>query len=117
MPNHNKSSQHANADVFTAIAHPVRRQILDCLRKEDATVSSLASQFEVSRPAVSQHLAILLDVGLVTSEKQGRHNHYHLEPDKLEEIDAWVRHYRRFWGNKLDALDDFLKQKASDDEA
>lgn len=112
MPSRNKSSQQASSDVFTAIAHPVRRQILDYLLEDDATVSNLAAQFEVSRPAVSQHLAILLEVGLVTRETIGRNNHYHLEPDKLEEIDAWVRHYRRFWGNKLDALDTFLKRKA-----
>lgn len=110
MPNRNKSSQQAGADVFTAIAHPVRREILDHLSKDDLTVTYLASKFDVSRPAISQHLAILLDVGLVSRQTQGRMNRYHLEPDKLEEVDAWMRHYRRFWTKKLDALDTFLSK-------
>ncbi|MEM9952677.1 MAG: metalloregulator ArsR/SmtB family transcription factor [Chloroflexota bacterium] len=116
MPNRNKSSQNAVADVFTAIAHPVRREILDHLRADDATVTHLASQFDMSRPAVSQHLAILLEVGLVSREAQGRTNRYRLEPEKLEEVDVWMRHYRRFWNKKLDALDTFLKKMDTNDE-
>ena len=101
-------------DVFTAIAHPKRRQILDCLTEGDATVKRLAAQFEVSRPAVSQHLAILLDAGLVTRRQEGRENYYHLEARRLQEIEAWLQQYRRFWTGKLDALGAYLEGKHGD---
>lgn len=114
MPSTHKSSQQADADVFSAIAHPIRRQILDQLREDNVTVKALASHFAISRPAVSQHLAILLDVGLVSRHKDGRENYYRLQPDRLEEIDTWIRHYRRFWDNKLDALGDYLARKANE---
>jgi DNA-binding transcriptional ArsR family regulator len=113
-----KSSQHANTDVFTAIAHPVRREILDQLSDSDLTVKHLAGTFEgklkISRPAISQHLAILLQVGLVSMHEAGRENFYHLEPERLQEVEAWVRHYERFWNNKLDKLGEYLKRKAGD---
>lgn len=103
-----KSVQNADADVFTAIAHPARRQILDYLREDGSTVKALASRFEISRPAISQHLAILLETGLVSKHPEGRENHYQLQPEALAEIDAWLRHYRRFWESKLDSLGDYL---------
>jgi DNA-binding transcriptional ArsR family regulator len=112
MPQSAKTSQGANADVFTAIAHPVRRQILDQLSEREFSVRELASRFEISRPAISQHLAVLLDVGLVTHHPNGRENIYSLEAARLEEIAVWLRHYERFWNKKLDALGNFLKQNA-----
>jgi DNA-binding transcriptional ArsR family regulator len=111
-----KTVQHSNADVFTAIAHPVRRQILDHLIEGDRTVKGLAGQFaDISRPAISQHLAILLEVGLVSMRDEGRENYYHLQPERLEEVEAWVRHYERFWHKKLDRLGEYLQRKASDE--
>ena len=71
-----KTVQEAGADVFTAIAHPVRRQILDLLRKEERPVKQLAASFSMSRPAISQHLRILLEVGLVAEQREGRENYY-----------------------------------------
>jgi len=109
-----KSAQHANTDVFTAIAHPVRRQILDQLSESDLTVKHLAGQFDISRPAISQHLAVLLEVGLVSMHEAGRENFYHLEPERLKEVGAWVRHYERFWTKKLDKLGEYLKRKEGD---
>jgi len=102
-------------DVFAAIAHPKRRQILDYLTTGDATVKTLASQFEgVSRPAVSQHLAILLEAGLVSRRQDGRESFYHLEPERLQEIETWLRHYQQFWTRKLDALGGYLDRKHGD---
>jgi len=109
-----KSAQHATTDVFTAIAHPVRREILDQLSESDLTVKHLAGKFDISRPAISQHLAVLLEVGLVSMRDEGRENFYHLEPDRLKEVEAWVRHYERFWTKKLDNLGEYLKRKAGD---
>ncbi len=111
-----KTSQAVNADVFTAVAHPRRRQILDYLTTGDATVKYLHEQLkEVSRPAISQHLAILLDAGLVTRRQAGRENYYHLEPEGLREIERWLRQYERFWDQKLDSLGDYLERKYGDE--
>ena len=98
-------------DVFSAIAHPVRREILDKLSEDDLTVKRIAEQFSISRPAISQHLAILLEAGLVTRQQAGRENYYHLQPDALQEVDSWVRHYQRFWNRKMDTLGDYLQRK------
>lgn len=116
MPTVKKSVQHADADVFTAIAHPLRRQILDMLSEDDYTATRLAAPFEVSRPAISQHLSILLDTGLVSREKRGREQIYQLRPENLAEVYQWIQHYERFWNAKLDALGDFLDEMA-DEEA
>ena len=71
-------------DVFSAIAHPTRRELLDYLSESDCTVKELAAHFEgISRPAISQHLAILLEAELVTRRQAGRENYYHLEPEAL----------------------------------
>jgi DNA-binding transcriptional ArsR family regulator len=109
-----KSTRHPTNDVFSAIAHPVRREILDQLSESDLTVKHLAGKFDISRPAISQHLAVLLDVGLVSMRESGRENYYHLEPERLQEVEAWVRHYERFWTKKLDRLGEYLKRKAGD---
>ena len=110
MPSSYKTSQHAGADVFTAIAHPTRREILDALTQDEMTVKTIAERFQVSRPAISQHLAVLLEAGLVSRHEIGRQNLYRLEAERLQEVAAWVQHYRRFWNTKLDALGDYLKR-------
>ena len=112
MPQSVKTSQGASADVFTAIAHPVRREILDQLSQREYSVRELASRFEISRPAISQHLAVLLEAGLVSHQPNGRENIYSLEGERLEEIAVWLRHYERFWNKRLDALGNFLKKNA-----
>ena len=111
-----KSSQNAAADVFTAIAHPVRRQILDRLTVGSVTVTELAEPFDISRPAISQHLSILLQSGLVGKEKRGRENFYSLNPDSLQEVQAWLLKYRAFWNEKLDALEAFLDRMDDENE-
>jgi DNA-binding transcriptional ArsR family regulator len=103
-----KTVQEAGADVFTAIAHPVRRQISDLLREEERPVKQLAASFEMSRPAISQHLKILLEVGLVAEQRAGRENYYRLQPERLQEVGEWLRHYEQFWNQKLEALGKFL---------
>ncbi len=119
MTSSNKLPQQPSTDVFAAIAHPVRREILDRLSEDDLTVKRLSEQFAISRPAVSQHLAILLEAGLVTRQTEGRQNYYHLQPDALQEVDKWVRHYQRFWDRKLDKLGNYLQRKhgTNSDEA
>jgi DNA-binding transcriptional ArsR family regulator len=106
-------------DVYTAIAHPARRRMLDLLAGEDRSVMTLADAFagEMSRSAVSQHLKILLDSGLVDVRKTGREHHYHLRPENLNEIYRWVKHYETYWNDKLDALGAYLDENGGDNGA
>lgn len=102
-------------EVFVAIAHPVRRRILDLLGDGERPVNALAQEFEVSRPAISQHLRVLLDAGLVTEQRQGRERRYRLEPGPLVAVRDWVAHYERFWDTHLERLREHLAStKASD---
>ena len=111
MLNTAKNAQQVDADVFAAIAHPVRRQLLDMLSKGDQSVNELATPFDMSRPAVSQHLRILLDVGLVSEQRQGRERRYQLHPEGLMQVQRWLQTYQRFWTNRLDALGHFLEEQ------
>lgn len=92
------------ADVFAAIAHPARRQILDLLAEGDQPVNEIAGHFGISRPAVSQHLRVLLDAGLVAEQRHGRERRYHLMAERLDVVSAWLAHYQRFWERHLQSL-------------
>jgi|SRR5215217_3990449 len=101
-------------EVFAAIAHPVRRRILDLLAEEDRPVNAIASHFDVSRPAISQHLRVLLDAGLVAEQRRGRERRYRLVPEDLAAIYDWLAHYQRFWKGRLQRL---AKELADQDAA
>ena len=94
--------------VFAAIAHPMRRRILDLLAERERPVHDLARHFGVSRPAVSQHLRILLAAELVVEQRQGRERLYRLTPQPLAQIHAWLAHYERFWPERLQRLGEYL---------
>src|SRR6476660_7266648 len=98
-------------DVFTAIAHPMRRQLLDLLAEGERPVKGLADPFEVSRPAISQHLRILLDAGLVDERRVGRERVYRLHPERLDDVRQWLRTYDRFWRRGLAALGNYLEEE------
>ena len=83
-------------DVFGAISHPARRRILDLLVEADRSVNTIAGQFPMSRPSVSQHLRILLDAGLVTEQRHGGERRYRLVPARLAPVRDWIVHYERF---------------------
>lgn len=91
-------------DVFVAISHRSRRQMLDLLTETERSVSDIAAHFEMSRPAVSQHLRILLDAELVTERRQGRERRYRLVPHRLGPVRDWIAHYERFWDDRLGRL-------------
>lgn len=108
-------SEHIQGDVFLAIAHPVRRQILDRLAAGEESVSQLAEPFGMSRPAVSQHLRVLRDAGLVTEQRHGRERHYRLQPERLDEVRAWMRTYDRFWHTHLASLGAYLARAEAEE--
>jgi len=96
----------APADVFAVLGHPLRRALLDHLREAggEQSVKRLAAPFAVSRPAVSQHLAVLLAAGLVRERKVGRERHYRLDAGRLREVYRWVGHFARFWEPHLETV-------------
>src|SRR5580693_4864973 len=109
-----RTASHRNprftADVFYAIADPTRRALLDLLAQGEEPVNSLAERFAVTRPAISQHLAILLKTRLVRARRVGRERRYRLRPKPLEKIYEWIALYERFWTRKLSALGEHLRK-------
>jgi DNA-binding transcriptional ArsR family regulator len=103
-------------DVFQAISDPTRRGLLDLLREGEQPVKALAEPFAMSRPAVSQHLRILLDAGLVIERRVGRERRYRLEAGGLREVNNWLQQYEKFWREKLSALGRYLDEQAALDQ-
>lgn len=97
-------------DVFTAISHRARRRMLDLLTASDRSVSDIAAHFEMSRPAVSQHLRVLLDAGLATEQRHGRERRYRLVPERLGPVRDWIALYERFWDDRLQRLQKTLSK-------
>ena len=92
------------ADVFRAVSDPTRRQMLELLRVRERTVTELAEPFAMTQPAVSQHLRVLRDAGLVEVRKEGRHRVYRLDPLPLQEVFDWVHYFEDFWRERLAAF-------------
>ncbi len=101
----------SHEDVYHAIAAPTRRAILDELSDGERSVGQLVEQFDVTQPAISQHLKVLREAGLVTWQSSGRERRYRLNAVRLREVYDWVGHYRQFWHGKLDALGAYLDQQ------
>src|SRR4051812_27404151 len=98
-------------DIFQAIAHPMRRKLLEMLGEGERSASSLAEAFHVSFPAISQQLRVLKEIGLVEEERMGRQRIYRLRPEPLVEVHKWVAFFEKFWAEKLDALGEHLRKK------
>ncbi len=97
-------------DVFQAIADPTRRQIINLVAHQRLNLNSVAENFDVSRPAISKHIKILTECGLITIQQQGRDRYCEAKLDKLHEVSDWVEQYRTLWSQKLDALDNYLTE-------
>ena len=97
-------------DVFQAIADPTRRSIINMIAHESMNLNSVAENFDVSRPAISKHIKILTECGLIVIKQQGRERYCEAKLDKLNEVSDWVEQYRKFWTSKLDALEEYLNQ-------
>jgi len=99
--------------LFTAMANPVRRRLLELLRDGAQTAGSLAAQFDLSRPAVSEHLQILRRAELVREEVRGRERHYHLTAGPLAAVSDWLHPFERFWRDRMRTLSQIMEE--SDD--
>lgn len=88
-----------------AIADPVRRDILVLLRTRPLTAGDIARRFEISRPAVSRHLRVLREAGVVTADAHGRERIYRLDPSPLAELAGWLQQFSHRWEHRLDALE------------
>lgn len=97
--------------VFAALADPTRRAIVERLTRGDATVGELAEPFDMSLPAVSKHLSVLEDAGLIDRERDGRLRRCRLVADPLGDAIAWIVRYGAFWEERLDALDELLRER------
>lgn len=101
--------------MFGVLAEPVRRQMLDLLRERERTVNELVEAIGLSQPAVSKHLKVLREAGLVTVRQDAQRRWYRLQADPLTELDAWLAPYRRFWTDRLDALERYLMTQEQDE--
>ncbi|WP_037366313.1 ArsR/SmtB family transcription factor [Amycolatopsis orientalis] len=98
-------------DVFLALASPVRRRLLEILADGPCTAGDLAARFELSRPAVAEHLKVLRDAALVRDEPVGRQRFYHLCGDPLEQVGEWLHPFERFWRGRLRSMADLLENE------
>ncbi len=97
-------------DVFQAIADPTRRDIINLIAYQSMNLNSIAENFDVSRPAISQHIKILIECGLVTTKKQGRERFAEATLRPLNAVTDWIEPFRKRIDEKFDALDDVLEE-------
>jgi DNA-binding transcriptional ArsR family regulator len=97
--------------VFSALADPTRRAILQSLTLRPATINEIAKPFPVSLNAISKHVMVLERAGLLRRQIKGREHHCRIEPRPLREANAWLEHYRLFWEQRLDALEAYVDRK------
>lgn len=102
-------------DVFQAIADPTRREIIGLVVRKPLSLNTIAENFSISRPAVSQHIKILAECGLVIVRQKGRERYCEAKLDQLGEVSAWLEKYKAFWNSKLDSLGSFLNQDLKND--
>ncbi len=99
-------------DVFQAIADPTRREIINLVAKQSLNLNSVTENFNISRPAISKHIKILTECGLVIIKQQGRERYCEANLESLANVSQWIEQYKVFWTNKLDALGNFLSKES-----
>jgi DNA-binding transcriptional ArsR family regulator len=104
------------SEVFSALANPVRRDILLRLRKGPQAVNELAQSFECARSSVSEHLQVLRRAKLVQEERRGREHYYHLDPRPLGAVETWLQAFEAYWQQRLSSLEDLLNREYGSDE-
>jgi DNA-binding transcriptional ArsR family regulator len=98
-------------DVFQAIADPTRRAIINMIAHRSLNLNAVAENFDISRPAISKHIKILTECGLIVIKQQGRERYCEAKLRQLNEVSEWIEQYRVFWTSKLDALENFLARE------
>jgi DNA-binding transcriptional ArsR family regulator len=104
------SAAAAENKIFQALADPSRRAIFESLMRGEAAVKHLTARFDVSQPAVSQHLATLKEAGLVNGRRDGRCVYYRVEPSGMKPLIDWIAYYRAFWTERVDRLEELLEE-------
>lgn len=104
----------ATITTLQVLAEPRRQAILDLLREGELPVGELVARLDVSQPAVSKHLRVLRDAGLVTVRVDAQRRLYRIRPEPLAELDAWLSPYRKFWTASLDRLEEHLDRRRND---
>ncbi len=99
------------AAIFDALADSTRRQILDLLRTAERSAGDVADRFPVSRPAISRHLRVLREAGLVVQRKEAQSRYYRLAPEALREVDKWLDRYRVFWTARMHDLKRYVEER------
>ncbi len=97
-------------DVFQAISDPTRRDILNMITHQSLNLNSIAENFDMSRPAISQHIKLLEECGLIMIRQQGRERFCELQPKKLIEVQDWLEPFREMWEGRFNQLDSLLKK-------
>jgi len=97
-------------DVFQAIADPTRREIIHLIARNSLNLNAVAGNFDISRPAISKHIKILTECGLVTIRRHGRERYCIANLQSLHDVSRWIEQYRVFWTKKLDALEKHLEE-------
>jgi DNA-binding transcriptional ArsR family regulator len=97
--------------TLEVLAEPTRRRIVELLAEGERSAGEIAAEFPTSRPGISRHLRVLREHGLVRTREEAQRRLYSLDPAPLEELDEWLQRYRRFWSNRLDALDTEIRRR------
>ena len=105
-----RSAAVAEDRIFKALADPSRRAIFASLTRGEAAVKELTARFDISQPAVSQHLALLKEAGLVNARRDGRNVYYRVQPRGMKPLINWIEHYRAFWTDRVDRLEKLLEE-------
>ena len=113
----NQSVTYSAEATFHALADPTRRAVLDLLRRGRQPAGQIAQAFPLSRPAISKHLRLLRRAHLVRQQRQGRHQFYHLNPEPLKAVDAWLDQYRSFWRESLANLKAFVEAEYAKEQS
>ena len=102
-------------ETFTALADPVRREIVGMLAERERTAGEIADRFDITRPAVSRHLKVLREAGLARVRSDAQRRIYALEPKPLDELEAWIAAQKRIWARRFDALGEHLDRMAEEE--
>jgi DNA-binding transcriptional ArsR family regulator len=100
-------------DVFQAIADPTRRQIINLIAQQSMNLNAIADNFEITRPAISNHIRILHECGIISISQVGRERYCKIQPENLKEVSDWIGQFRQLWEMKLDSFEEYLDKLQS----